>query len=87
MQERRQDHIDEYTNRELFLLIESNQEKADNFHEVVIKRLDALVEQTTKTNGNVMSLLLWRATVKGATWIVPLVVSAIISSIVAYILK
>jgi len=82
-----------YTNRELFLLIKSNNETNLLQHESILKSLqdfhcstrvtlDELVKQTKKTNGNVMDLLLWRAFVKGQTWIIPIVVSAIISAVV-----
>ena len=82
-----------YTNRELFILFDSAQqadieahknilEGMETFHNSVGKKLDELVVQTKKTNGNVMDLLLWRAFVKGQTWIIPIVVSAIISAVV-----
>ena len=72
-----------YTNRELFMLIEQSNEASAEFHKTVTKQLEELVIQTKKTNGNVMDLLLWRAYVKGQVWIVPLIVSALISGIIA----
>lgn len=83
-----------FTNRELWMLIKSNYDtnllqhkemlkNLTDFHESTNKTLSEIVVQTKKTNGNVMDLLLWRATVKGATWIVPVLVSAIISGAVA----
>lgn len=76
-----------YTNRELFMLIEQSRQASEEFHDTITRKLDEVIVQTKKTNGNVMDLLLWRAYVKGQVWIVPLIVSALISGIVALFFK
>jgi len=87
-----------YSNRELYMLIRSNSdlnleqhkaifESIKNFHETTAKTLAELVAQTKKTNGNVMDLLLWRMYVKGQTYVIPLVVGAVISAVVAYVVN
>ena len=87
-----------YSNRELYMLIRSNSdlnleqhkaifESIKNFHETTAKTLEELVIQTKKTNGNVMDLLLWRMYVKGQTYVIPLVVGAVISAVVAYVVN
>lgn len=93
-----QEQPKEYSNRELYMLIRSNsdlnleQHKAiagsiKVFHESTNKTLAELVAQTKKTNGNVMDLLLWRMYVKGQTYVIPLVVGAVISAVVAYVVN
>ena len=72
-----------YTNRELWMLIERNNELNLAQHQTILETLDQLLAQAKKTNGNVMDLLLWRAYVKGAVWIVPLIVGGGVSLIVA----
>ena len=93
-----QEQPKEYSNRELYMLIKSysdlNLEQHKNilesiqtFHEATNETLKKLVVQTTKTNGNVMDLLLWRMYVKGQTYVIPLVVGALVSGVVTFILK
>lgn len=82
-----------YTNRELWLLIKNNNDtnllqhqsitdSIREFHRTTKETLDEIVKQTKKTNGNVTDLLLWKMYVKGQTWILPVVISAIISGVV-----
>ena len=96
--EQEQEQPKTYSNRELYMLIKSNSdlnleqhknilESIQTFHEATNETLKKLVVQTTKTNGNVMDLLLWRMYVKGQTYIIPLVVAALVSGIVTFILK
>lgn len=87
-----------YTNRELYLLIETNQEanltahtaileKVSEFNNSTTKKLDELIIQAKKTNGSVIDLMLWRAYVKGSTWIIPIIVGSVVSAIVALLFK
>ena len=96
--EQEQEQPKTYSNRELYMLIKSNSdlnleqhknilESIQTFHEATNETLKKLVVQTTKTNGNVMDLLLWRMYVKGQTYVIPLVVGALVSGIVTFILK
>ncbi len=96
--EQEQEQPKTYSNRELYMLIKSNSdlnleqhknilESIQTFHEATNETLKKLVVQTTKTNGNVMDLLLWRMYVKGQTYVIPLVVAALVSGIVTFILK
>lgn len=89
MKDRRQNNSGEevYTNKELFMIISSNQESNAIANQNILDKLEELVVQVKKTNGSVMDLLLWRATVKGQTWILPIVIGAIVSAIVAYLFK
>jgi len=93
-----QEQPKEYSNRELYMLIQGNSnlnleqhkaiaESIKVFHEATNETLKKLVIQTTKTNGNVMDLLLWRMYVKGQTYVIPLVVGAVISAVVAYLFQ
>ena len=93
-----QEQPKEYSNRELYMLMKGNSdlnleqhkaifESIKNFHETTAKTLEELVIQTKKTNGNVMDLLLWRMYVKGQTYVIPLVIGALVSGVVTFILK
>lgn len=86
----------EYTNRELYMLFsrlnETNQlqhkaisESLANFHITTNATLESILNQTKRTNGNVMDLLLWKMYVKGQTWVIPIVVGSVVSCIVAII--
>lgn len=85
-----------FTNRELWMLIDKNnqtnllqhqsiQDSIKDFHKVTKETLEEIVKQTKKTNGNVMDLLLWRMYIKGATYVIPLIVSAVISGVIGLI--
>jgi len=86
-----------FTNRELWLLIKSNQDtnllqhqsiqdSIKDFHKVTKETLERIEAQTIKTNGSVRGLLLWQSYVKGSTWILPIIVSSIVSGIVGLII-
>lgn len=73
------------TNEELYLIIQSN-------HAETMREVSFIKEQTTKTNGCVnklkdemIDIKLWRANVQGKTWILPIVISAIISGVVGFL--
>lgn len=74
-----------YTNRELWIKNEDYQKANDLAHKELSIKLDEILVQVKKTNGSVFDLLLWRATVKGYTYVVPLLVSAVVGTAVAYI--
>ncbi len=87
-----------FTNRELYLLIKGNndtnllqhQSLSDSirdFHRITKETLDRIEAQTIKTNGSVKGLLLWQSYVKGSTWIIPIVVSAVVGGIVTLVLR
>jgi len=51
----------EFTNRELAILINSLTDKFDSYHIETIDRLVKIEAQTTKTNGRVNKLENWRS--------------------------
>ena len=51
------------------------------------KTLNRILDQTTKTNGSVRGLLLWRANIQGKTFLVPILISAIVAGIIAFIVN
>lgn len=55
-------------------LIESQKE----FHKTTRETLELILAQTSKTNGRVNKIELWQSYVKGSTWIIPIIVSAIV---------
>ena len=87
-----------FTNRELWMQIRSNSDtnilqhetiktSIDEFHKVMKETLVRIEAQTIKTNGSVKDLLLWRATVEGKTWILPIIIGATVSGLVALFFK
>lgn len=55
----------------------SNREINEKFNDIIV-RLDRIELQTTKTNGNVIGLKLWRAWITGALAVVSVVVLPIL---------
>ena len=57
----------------------------------IVKRIDENVHeikiQTTKTNGTVRNLQLWRAKTNGAITVISIIVTAILIPLVVYFLK
>lgn len=51
------------------------------------KRLDEIISAQKYTNGSVRDLLLWREYVKGQIWVVPLIVTSVISGLVGLAFK
>lgn len=85
-----------YTNRELYMLIERNNDfnleahqnmldKMDGQYEGIVKRMEAILEQATKTNGRVNGLELREQYRLGQLWIVPMVVSAVVTGAIALV--
>lgn len=94
MEEKENVNSQAYTNRELYMLIERNNDfnleahqnmldKMDGQYEGMIKRMEAILEQATKTNGRVNGLELREQYRLGQVWMVPMVVGAVVSGIVA----
>jgi predicted transcriptional regulator len=75
-----------FTNRELALLIEGVKEHhRESFNELV-KKLDRVLEQTTKTNGRLGVIEIWKANIEGRLWILPIITSAVVAGIIKIIL-
>ena len=93
-----EDEPKSYTNRELGMLIKSNADtnqlqhekiilSLNDFHKQTKETLELLLVQTTKTNGSVRELQLWKANFEGKTYAVPIIVSAIIAGAVGLLFK
>jgi len=76
-----------YTNREIWLQIENFINNSNEQHKALDTKIDEIIKAQKYTNGNVMDLLLWRATTKGQFYIIPLIVAAIISGVVGLMFK
>lgn len=87
-----------FTNRELWMLIDRNNQtnllqhqsllvSQEEFHKTTLSTLKLILEQTSKTNGRVNKLELWQSYVKGSTFIIPIVVSAIVGGLVTILIK
>ena len=63
-----------YTNRELDVFLKNLEEKNVERHKDLVSSIDALTEQVKKTNGQVVSLRLWRSLLAGGMTVVILVV-------------
>lgn len=75
------------TNRELYILLEDLDDKNEIAHKTLLEKLELLVAQTTRINGSVKDLLLWRANVQGKTWILPIVISALVAGAISLLFK
>ena len=67
-----------YTNRELYLLIERNQDIYLEAHKFLLEKVESILEQTKKTNGSVMNLKLWRSWMTGVGAILIMIVIPLI---------
>jgi hypothetical protein len=87
-----------FTNRELWMLIDKNNQtnllqhkslldSQTEFHNTVKETLSLILAQTSKTNGRVNNLELWRSYVKGSTFIIPIVISALVGGLVTFLIK
>lgn len=86
------------TNRELALMIYHNLEKNEMQHKAILAKVESyntkseetlkkILEQTTKTNGSVKGLLLWRANIRGKTFLIPGIISATIAAVIAWVVN
>ena len=87
-----------FTNRELWMLIDRNNQtnllqhealkkSMEEFHKTTHETLLSILAQTSKTNGRVNKIELWQSYVKGSTWIIPIVVSAVVGGLVTILAK
>ena len=67
-----------YTNRELYLLIERNQDIYLEAHKFLLEKVESILEQTKKTNSSVINLKLWRSWMTGVGVILTMVVFPLI---------
>jgi len=87
-----------FTNRELWMLIDKNNQTnllqhqslmdgQREFHKTTKETLDLILSQTSKTNGRVNKLELWQSYISGQVWIIPTIVGAVVSGIIAFIIN
>lgn len=94
MEEKENVNSQAYTNRELYMLIERNNDfnleahqnmldKMEGQYLTLLSSIEKVLAQATKTNGRVNGLELREQYRLGQVWMVPMVVGAVVSGIVA----
>lgn len=66
--------MDQYSNREIDLMLNSLKDHIDVNHGVLLTTLKRIEDQTTKTNGRVKKLEIWRGMIIGAIAIISMIV-------------
>jgi hypothetical protein len=79
--------MEEYTNKELYLLLSSHIDKFDLFVEQNNKDHEEVKCKQDKTNGNVRRLQLWRAGLASAITVILFILSSGIPIFVKYVEK
>jgi hypothetical protein len=72
----------QFTNRELAMLMQNIKEHHMESFNVLDKKLEQILIQTTRTNGRVSGIEMWKANIEGRLWVVPIIVSAVIAGVV-----
>ena len=72
----------QFTNRELAILMQNIKEHHSESFSIVDKKLEQILIQTTKTNGRISAVEMWKANIEGRLWVVPIIVSAVIAGVV-----
>lgn len=52
--------------------------------DIITNKIDEVIKAQKYTNGNVMDLLLWRATTTGKMFVFPIVIGAVIAGVVSF---
>lgn len=66
--------MEEYSNREIDMKFEAIQQHMKDSHASINEKLDAILTQTTRTNGRVSSLEKWRSYITGAVAVLTVLV-------------